>query len=76
MLTKMLANELEQKKIRVNSIDPGRVFQFSVPEVIPEGSDRTVAYVWLSRSDTQITATQLDVKDWIKRDPKLYKFYY
>lgn len=76
MLTKMLAHELEQKKIRVNSIDPGRVFQFSVPEVIPEGSDRTVAYVWLARADTQLTAAQLDVKDWIRRDPKLYNYYY
>ena len=75
MLTKMLSAELGKKNIRVNTVDPGRILPCHL--AVPEGEgDKTAAYVWLARPDTIMNGEQVDIKNWLKRDPVLYKSYY
>eukprot|EP00211_Chloroparvula_japonica_P017651 CAMPEP_0119127282 /NCGR_PEP_ID=MMETSP1310-20130426/5890_1 /TAXON_ID=464262 /ORGANISM="Genus nov. species nov., Strain RCC2339" /LENGTH=295 /DNA_ID=CAMNT_0007117527 /DNA_START=24 /DNA_END=911 /DNA_ORIENTATION=+ len=72
MLTKLMARELHSRRIQVNTVDPGRVFLFKTPKEIPHDSDRTIPYVWLARANTKMTGEQLDVKDWLRRDPSMF----
>eukprot|EP01095_Lingulamoeba_sp_RSL-Kostka_P005036 TRINITY_DN1635_c2_g1_i1.p1 TRINITY_DN1635_c2_g1~~TRINITY_DN1635_c2_g1_i1.p1 ORF type:complete len:173 (-),score=38.16 TRINITY_DN1635_c2_g1_i1:81-599(-) len=76
MVTKFLSEELSSKNIRVNSIDTGRFFFYKIPEEISKDSDWTNAFLFLSRSDTHVTGQQLDIKNWVKRDPSIFNYLY
>jgi len=78
MLTKMLGFELRAKGIRVNAINPDKVIMWPKrkPEEIPEGSNRTNAFIWLARENTECTGGQIDARDWINRDPTMFNKIY
>lgn len=79
MLTKMLAKALAKKNIRVNTVDPGNLLPHEIQEKALAGrseSAKTSAFVWLGRDDTQMSGSQLEALEWIRRDPMMFKSFY
>lgn len=79
MLTTMLAGSLAKKNIRVNAVDPGRHLKpVNEMRALAGCSEfaKTSAFVWLARPDTEMTGSQLNAMEWIRRDPMMFKSFY
>ena len=70
MMAKMLSSELKHHDIRVNSVNCENMLLSAKPQEII--GDRTVAFVFLAREDTQAFGIQLDAKEWVRRDPEMF----
>jgi hypothetical protein len=45
-------------------------------QFIPTHEQLTVVLVWLSRADTVLSGATIEARDWVGRDPSLFKYPY
>jgi hypothetical protein len=70
MLAKMLASELKKDDFRVNAVNAEKVILSKRPQEVV--GDRTVAFLFLAREDTDVSGVTLDAKEWVRRDPSKF----
>ncbi|MGD8504630.1 MAG: SDR family NAD(P)-dependent oxidoreductase [Syntrophobacterales bacterium] len=76
-ITQVWADELRQESIRVNAVNPGgtrtemraAAYPQEDPLTLPTPEEIAPVFVWLARSDTQITGESLEAGEWIGRNP-------